>query len=101
MHARIKMNCSILKAHLYDMHILNDSSSRCGSVREDAFHFLFECPNYTALRSIMHGQIISIAPFNNKTLLYGDSNVDLDKNIDIFHAVMLLLKRVNVLKLNY
>ena len=35
-HSRLRMNCSALKAHLYDMHIIDDPRCTCGAQIEDS-----------------------------------------------------------------
>ena len=85
-HSRIRMRCSALKAHLFDMHIIDDSHCQCGARNEDAIHFFFDCPMYTLIRNQLHGIVIQYAPFNMKTLLYGD-NTSFDASIEIFKAV--------------
>ena len=92
-HARIRMNCSLLKAQLHDMHIIDDPSCNCGAYREDAVHFFFDCPLYSNIRIELHEAIIVYAPFNLKTLLYGDEHVTHDTNITLFRAVQMFIKR--------
>jgi hypothetical protein len=94
-HSRIRMGCSSLKAHLYDMHIINEPTCRCGANREDASHYLFECPLFFNLRNDLHETIVERSSFNLKTLFYGDDNLKYDQNCMIFQAVHEYIKRSN------
>ena len=73
-HARIRMKCSLLKAHLSALHIINDTQCECGHEHEDEFHFFFTCQLYQRQRALLHETIIEHAPFNLFTLLHGNPN---------------------------
>ena len=45
LHARLRMDCSSLNAHLYRKNIVLSPSCSCGGF-ESAYHFFFKCPNY-------------------------------------------------------
>ena len=43
LHARLRHQCSSLKAELTKIHVVDDPKCSCGSPIEDAIHFLLEC----------------------------------------------------------
>jgi len=47
--ARFRMQCSDLKEHLFNMHIIADPNCSCG-LPESTNHYLMECPLYTVQR---------------------------------------------------
>ena len=49
MHARIRMECSSLSSHLYKKNIVPSPSCSCVGF-ESAYHFFFQCPNYSEAR---------------------------------------------------
>ena len=44
------MNCSSLKAHLYDLNIILSSECECGHNYEDSRHYFLECNLYVVER---------------------------------------------------
>ena len=80
MHSRLRMECSPLRSHLHNMHIIENKNCDCGHHTEDASHFFFECPQYIVARQNLFnldGRII----LNEHTVLFGDetSNNSLNK----------------------
>ena len=69
------------------MNIIDNSQCSCGNALEDNIHFFFTCPLYIAPRRILHEKISLIAPFNMRIVLYGDENLSLPANSQIFEAV--------------
>jgi hypothetical protein len=84
--ARLRMNCSKLSKHLYDMHIIEDQSCECGHESEDADHFFFECPNYVNQRAVF-GTIDPSITISTKTFLYGDKTNSNTDNTTLFRVV--------------
>ena len=81
------MKCSLLKAHLSALHILNDTQCQCGHEYEDELHYFFTCPLYQVQRAVLHEKILQFAPFNLYTVLHGNPNASLDVNETIVSAV--------------
>jgi ribonuclease P/MRP protein subunit RPP40 len=77
--ARLRMRCSQLKKHLFDMHIIDDSSCECGSDTEDTYHYFFTCPLYTAQRAIFQNLTRTIEK-SCSSFLYGDKKATLTQN---------------------
>ena len=93
--ARLRMNCSDLKGHLFDLNIINDSRCRCGNPREDTIHYLLVCPLYTNSRAILHTTVIPITRFTVRNLLYGDKNLETETNLMIYNALIQFIKESN------
>ena len=86
-HARIRMKCSLLKAHLFAMHVSNDTICECGHTYEDEFHYFFTCHLYQRQRALLHAKIIEHASFTLYTLLHGSPSATVDVNKIIGSAV--------------
>ena len=91
-HARIRMKCSLLCAHLADRHIIDDASCRCGHTREDSLHYFFVCNLYNIPRALLHQEILRFTTFNLHTVLYGDNTLSYLENKVIFEAVQTYIK---------
>ena len=78
--ARFRMHCSDLKAHLFDMNIIDAEDCACG-VREDLQHFFFDCPLYRVPRNtVIHKFNLLGIECNLQSILNG-TNSDTDVNI--------------------
>ena len=87
-HTRMRLGCSKLNHDLhFGLHVLADPSCMCGHADEDATHFLLACPRYTVQRNELFNAVVPLSNFNVKTLLYGDTNLNLKSNTEIFKAV--------------
>ena len=83
LHCRLRNNMSNLNHDLFNRHLIENPSCRCGHPQETAEHFLLHCPLYTRIRTD------TIAKLNQTihTLLHGDPVLTLDNNTDIFSTV--------------
>jgi hypothetical protein len=83
-HARIRLGCSDLNAHLDDRYLIDNPKCSCGSRSERAYHYLFMCKNYTNLRSSMYfytgGHDINI-------ILHGSRDLSDEVNNNILQSV--------------
>ena len=87
-HARMRLNCSKLKADLfYHLHVEDSPRCECGNPVEDVDHFLLKCPIYRESREIMLNQVIPICVPTSEVLLYGNPELNFEDNITIFAAV--------------
>ena len=84
LHARLRMQCSSLKQHLYLKNIEPDPYCICGGV-ETTEHFLLHCKNYDRLRH-KHFDHFNLNITTN-LLLYGDKNMNDDYNAKLFTCV--------------
>ena len=87
-HARLRIGCSKLNAHLCNnLHVIHSSECDCGHPYEDPKHFFLECPLYADLRVKLDSDVSKISGCNIQTLLYGDNTLSLERNKQIFAAV--------------
>ena len=86
-HAQLRMECSNLSAHLYNLHVIDSPECACSNKIEDTAHFLLDCPLYFSQRLVLGNIVSKLAEFTIKTLLYGDDEVDYNDNVTIFLAV--------------
>ena len=93
--AKLRMGCSDLKADLYKIRVVDTPTCVCGLGYEDVFHYFFECPHYSAQRSILQTEIIPHAQFTCKTLLYGPINCPKQVKSKIYDAVIAYVKDTN------
>ena len=49
-HAQLRMQCSNLNDHLYNLHVIDSPKCSCSYKCEDSNHYLFHCPLYTTER---------------------------------------------------
>ena len=80
--SRLRMNCSSLKAELYNLNIINDNKCECSESIEDVTHFFFHCPLYITFRQILF-QKLNTLNFNItlNNLLFGDTGSPVEINV--------------------
>ena len=87
-HARMRVGCSKLKAHLfYNLHVENSSSCICGHLIEDTSHYFLQCPLYRQQRYSLNMELNAYQPLSNDLLLYGSNELSLDDNTIVVLAV--------------
>ena len=84
MHARLRMECSSLNAHLYRKNIVPSPSCSCGGF-ESVYHFFFECPNYADIRTRYLPN--NLKDLNTNQLLCGMPNATVTDNETLFCQV--------------
>jgi hypothetical protein len=95
-HARTRMGCSKLNAHLcFNLHVIPSPSCLCGYENEDSMHFYLHCPIFTVPRTKMIRTITPLTPFSLDTILYGDPNLELRDNKIVFSAVHSFILETN------
>ena len=92
-HARIRLRCSNLNSHMYDVGLCESPSCRCGEIDEDPEHFLLTCPIYARLRGIMTTKLHFITNVTVHDLLHGNKNYSEEQNILIFSCVQNFIKK--------
>ena len=85
-HARLRLNCSSLRQHLFSKNIVESPLCECGAV-EDTKHFFLECRRYRNLRVELNNAISLICPPTLNILLHGSSKLTDSDNKKIFLAV--------------
>ena len=87
-HARMRIGCSMLKAHLfYNLFVEDNPFCKCGHTCEDPQHFFFDCRLYAQQRTDLYTSLTFHLPLTLDTLLYGDDNLSVDTNIEIVLSV--------------
>ncbi len=87
MMSRIRMVCSELAQHLYEMHILDDPHCSCGAI-ESSEHYFLECPLFINSRNILRNQLLSLnLNLSLDLILHGSPQNDINLNTSIVIAV--------------
>ena len=86
-HAQIRMNCSLLAAHLYGLHVKDSPNCHICNVKEDSKHYFLECKIFLRQREVLKNTLNPLNSFNMTCILYGNSNLPYDTNLLIFKAV--------------
>ena len=81
--ARIRLQSSVLRDHLFKKNLIENSLCSCGRV-ETTSHYFFKCPKYNEIRRDTIG---TISCSNLKIILYGDSRKADEDNMQMFHKV--------------
>ena len=85
-HARLRMRCSSLNAHLYSKNIIDSPLCACGSF-EDVQHFLLSCTRYAGVRQELFNKVSPISQLSLNVLLFGNPELPNSANKQIFLAV--------------
>ena len=97
-HAQLRMQCSKLNSHLFQLHVSDTSQCPCGQDIEDSAHYLLKCTLYDHERVHMFQSMPNIVDINNidiETLLYGHDGYDFETNKVIFQAVHAFILETN------
>ena len=88
------MGRSQLNEHLFQIGIKESPACSCGAASESIWHYFLTCPRYIIIRDILHLSINSAsASFCLNTILFGDSDCNLEKNITIFLSVQEFIEK--------
>ena len=79
------MKCSNLRAHLFELGIIENCACDCGYFYEDSVHYFFVCPLYQQQRTILHN---SMNPIVLYTLLHGYRDLSQDDNKILYNLVL-------------
>ena len=85
--ARLRMKCSKLNSHLFEMKIINDPTCSCGHEVEDEYHYFFHCPQYNEQRRNLL-QLDNIHHRNTNILLNGCKGASENTNSLLFETVV-------------
>jgi hypothetical protein len=90
--SRMRMNCSLLKDHLYRLHVIDSPLCRCQTANETSEHYLMRCPFYAIQRNKLFTNISQILkiPASNLTfdmMLDGHSDFDINTNLMLIQFV--------------
>ena len=95
--ARIRMECSALKAHLHKLHVISDPSCPCQTGRETSRHYFFKCPLYIHQRTKLIDDLkekmhIHIDDSKLNILLYGNHRLGEKANKRIVEHVHIFIR---------
>jgi hypothetical protein len=91
--SRIRIGCSGLNSDLHrNLHVIDDSSCKCGYKIENSLHYFFHCPLYQNIRITLLNAVGNLAPPTLKTVTRGSTNTTFEANIAILEAVHLYIK---------
>ena len=84
-YSRLGVGCSSLNFDLcFNLKVLSHSRCLCGDPYENSHHFFLKCPLYNDLRTELFANIIMFSPINLNTILFGNSDLSLPINKQIF-----------------
>ena len=87
--ARLRLQCSPLKDHLFKKNLIDSAMCSCGRV-ETSLHYFFSCPKYDIIRR----ETIRNLPFNDlQSILYGNNLLPDEENKQIFRKVSEFIHR--------
>jgi hypothetical protein len=87
LHARLRMNCSALNAHLFIRNLVESPNCICG-ITETVSHFLLDCPRHTTLRQQLFFSLLDIPEtISLNLLIFGSVNLNDEENKAVFKSV--------------
>lgn len=88
-HSQMRMNCSNLNAHLYQLHVRDNPFCECSTnVIEDSSHFFFDCPFYYNERIELITFVENLIPnVTIECILFGSDELSLEENLEMFKNV--------------
>ena len=94
LHARLRMECSALRSHLYNKNILNSPTCACGDAAETNTHYLLECEDYSIQRDKLFESIDFMNNLDCETLLRGSDAITDEQNKNIFISAQMFYYQV-------
>ena len=86
--AYLRLNCSNLKGHLYDLKIIDSPECQCRHEFENAYHYLFVCSLYSRPTTILHNTVIALTSFTLRTVLFGQEHVNEKVSSEILKGIL-------------
>jgi len=80
-----------LNADLYRINLIENPNSNCGAPYEDVIHYFLECPLY----QIQKANLFNDIELNIKIILFGNEDLSLQINTNIFEKVCTFIGRTN------
>ena len=82
----------MLNSHLYNnLHVVDNSSCRCGHQDEDTEHFFFHCSEYSNQRQLLMIELDQ-QTMNIDSVLHGDDSVTIEDNYRRLDAIYVFIK---------
>ena len=96
-HAQLRMKCSRLNGHLFDLHVIESASCTCGFNIEDTNHFLFNCLLFNDERNVLIDMLhnLNILDITEDLLLRGSAEYSLELNQKVFSCTFSFIKSTN------
>ena len=98
-HARLRTNCSSLNQHLFSKNLIDNPLCICGSA-EDTYHFLLTCNRFSNLRQELFNKVSTICRPTLNVFFYGNDELSMKQNKDIFLAVQNYLLNTKRFQIN-
>ena len=98
-HARLRTNCSSLNQHLFSKNLIDNPLCICGSV-EDTYHYLLTCNRFSNLRQELFNKVSTICRPTLNVLLYGNDELSMEQNKNIFLAAQNYLLKTKRFQIN-
>ncbi|PJE78012.1 hypothetical protein CI610_03057 [invertebrate metagenome] len=95
MHARLRNRSSTLNNDLFHANLINFKHCQCGHPVEDAYHFFFECNNYSVQRLQLFRDLNYFIPLDLQLLLFGKNELSHQENVTICQSTKLFIKNTN------
>ena len=94
-HAQLRMKCSKLNAHLFNLHVTESPDCHCGFNCEDTSHYLLQCPLYINERNELLECLRNLRCYNvtDDILLRGINTFDYETNLLIFASVFSYIEK--------
>ena len=83
LHARLRMDSSLLNMHLFLCNLVDNPNCTCGQTETTA-HFLLQCRNYSVIRDTTINSLNLLVPITAKLLLHGSTALTDEQNTLIF-----------------
>lgn len=92
---RIRYRCSNLKADLFRVNIVSDSSCSCGASTESAEHYFFDCELYNDERNMLFQSLDPNININIQVLTSGSIDFETETNKAIILLVLRYIKNTH------
>ena len=87
-HSQMRMKCSNLNSHLYELHVIDEPTCICGYRKEDVRHYFLFCPLYDGIRDLLLNYLHDHNfPININSLLYGVDGESFKSNSLLFETI--------------
>ena len=86
-HTKLRHNNSLLNYDLFRFNLRDNPCCSCGFACENSFHYFLECPIYIQQRHHLFVILQIYGVIDLDVILYGNENLSVEQNIDIFDAV--------------
>jgi hypothetical protein len=92
----MRLGCSKLNQDLKEnVHVRENGACYCGYHKEDAEHYLFNCPIYADARATLFNSLPPEVLYDTDAMLYGSDDLDLEQNLLMFRCVQNYIANTN------